>query len=139
MVFPLLLSLIFSTLGLIHWNWVFGGQFGFAQAIPTKENGERVLNPGRVDSAIVGLGLLAFAAFYLLISGLITIELPKWILSNVPWIIPTIFSLRAMGDFRYVGFFKRINQTEFARMDTKLFSPLCLFIGLIGFAIAWFR
>jgi len=118
---------------------VFGGTFGFAQAIPTNKNGERVLNPGKVDSAIVGLGLMAFAAFYLIISGILTVHVPQWVLSYGKWIVPGIFMLRAIGDFRYVGFFKGVKQTEFAQMDTRLFSPLCLLIGIIGFALAIFN
>ena len=41
-----------------------------------------------------------------------------------------VFLLRAVGEFRYVGFFKRRHGTRFATLDTWLFSPLCAFIGL---------
>ncbi len=95
-------------LTLIHFNWVIGGSFGFAASLPTKETGERVLNPKKVDSAIVGLGLTAFGLFYLIKANLITVNIPSWILIYVKWIIPAIFLLRAMGDFRYIGFFKPI-------------------------------
>jgi hypothetical protein len=40
-----------------------------------------------------------------------------------------------MGEFNYVGFFKKVKDTEFAKWDTKLFSPLCLLISSFGFAI----
>ncbi len=54
----LVLSVIFFILGIIHLNWVIGGSFGFVESLPTKETGERILNPKKIDSAIVGLGLL---------------------------------------------------------------------------------
>ncbi|WP_106790655.1 DUF3995 domain-containing protein [Aquimarina sp. Aq78] len=136
MILPILLSLIFFILGIIHFNWVVGGTFGFEASLPTKESGERVLNPKKIDSAIVALGLTVFGFFYVLESGLIAYELPKWLLKYVKWIIPSIFILRALGDFKYVGFFKRIKQTKFGRLDTIFFSPLCLIMGSIGLIIA---
>ena len=135
MILPLLLSTILLVLGLIHFNWAVGGKFGFEQALPTKENGERVLNPKKHDSAIIGFGLISFGIFYLLKSELIALNLPDWIFKYGSWIVPSIFLLRALGDFRYVGFFKKIKATEFGKWDTRLFSPLCLFIGICGIII----
>lgn len=104
MILPLSLSLIFFILASIHFNWVFGGKFGFAVALPTKENGRRILNPRKIDSAIVSIGLSAFTFFYLLRSGLIEYNMPEWVL-------------------KYVEVFKRIKTTDFGKWDTKLFSP----------------
>jgi len=39
--------------------------------------------------------------------------------------------LRAIGEFKYLGFFKKIKNTEFAIADSKLFSPLSLAIGFL--------
>lgn len=126
------LSLILFSLGAIHFHWAMGGKFGFEQALPTNENGEKVLNPGKIDSAIVGIILTAFGFFYLIRSGIINYSLPERLLQVAGWIIPFIFILRAIGDFRYVGFFKRITKTNFAKLDTRYFSPLCVIIGIIG-------
>jgi hypothetical protein len=131
-VLALLLFGIFLVLALLHFNWALGGEWGFDNALPTNENGDRLLNPRKVDSLVVGLGLLAFAMFYLLQSGIIRLALPEWIIQYGGWLIPLIFILRAIGDFKYVGFFKKIKQTPFGQMDTKYFSPLCLLIGVLG-------
>jgi len=120
---------------MLHFNWVIGGKFGFSKSLPTKENGDRVLNPKRIDSAIVGIGLTAFGIFYLLKSGLIQFNIPEWIIKYGGWIIPSIFLLRAIGEFKYVGFFKSVRKTDFGKLDTKLFSPLCLIIGILGVII----
>ncbi|MDZ7649822.1 MAG: DUF3995 domain-containing protein [Cytophagales bacterium] len=69
-ILPIVLSVIFLSLGAIHFHWAMGGTFGFAAALPTNTNGERVLNPKRIDSAIVALGLTAFALFYIFQSWL---------------------------------------------------------------------
>jgi len=135
MILSILLSIILIGLGLIHFNWVVGGNFGFSESLPTKESGERVLNPKKIDSAIVGIGLTAFGFFYLLKSGVIEFIIPGWIMAYGSWIIPIIFLLRAIGEFKYVGFFKKIKKTEFGKLDTKLFSPLCLIIGIFGIII----
>ena len=127
--------MVLLVLALIHFNWAFGGKFGFSESLPTKENGERILNPKKIDSAIVGAGLLVFSLFYLLKSGLIQVQLPNWMILYVGWIISAIFLLRAIGEFKYVGFFKKIRNTKFGRLDTKLFSPLCLGIAIIGMLI----
>ncbi len=135
MILSVLLSLILIGLGMIHFNWVIGGKFGFEESLPTKENGERVLNPKKIDSAIVGLGLTAFGIFYIIKSEIIEYNLPEWIMKYGSWIIPTIFLLRAIGEFKYVGFFKSVKKTDFGKLDTKLFSPLCLVIGISGIVI----
>ena len=132
MILSVLLSFILILLGSIHFNWAFGGTFGFLNALPTNENGEKVLNPKKIDSAIVAIGLTLFGLFYIIKSGLIEYELPEWILTYVGWIIPIIFILRAIGEFKYVGFFKSVKNTGFAKLDTNFFSPLCLFIGIGG-------
>jgi len=135
MILSILLSIILIGLGLIHFNWAIGGKFGMVESLPTKESGERVLNPKKIDSAIVGIGLTAFGIFYILKSGLIEYNLPEWIMKYGSWIIPIVFLLRAIGEFKYVGFFKSVKQTDFGKLDTKLFSPLCLIIGIVGMLI----
>jgi Protein of unknown function (DUF3995) len=38
--------------------------------------------------------------------------------------------LRAVGDFRYVGFFKSVRDSRFATMDTWCYSPVCLALSM---------
>lgn len=125
-------SIIFLSLGVIHLSWAFGSEWGFENALPTNEDGEKVLNPGKKDSAMVGVGLLLFALFYRIKIGALPLELPVWVIGVAGWMISTIFLLRAMGDFKYIGFFKRVRSTEFGQRDSKYYSPLCMFIGLNG-------
>lgn len=132
LILSITLSSILIGLGILHFNWAIGGKFGFAKALPTNEQGERILNPSKIDCAIVGIGLTALGAFYLFKSGLIEYHLPEWLLQYGSWIIPAIFIVRAIGDFKYAGFFKSIKETPFGKLDTQLFSPLCLVIGILG-------
>ncbi|NCP84775.1 MAG: DUF3995 domain-containing protein [Bacteroidetes bacterium] len=139
MILSILLSLIFFGLAILHFTWVFGGKTGFIESLPTNENGIRVLNPTKLDSAIVGIGLTFFGLFYVFHLGLIYFKLPYWMHISGLWIIPIIFIVRAIGDFKYVGFFKRIRKTNFAKLDTKYFSPLCFGIGVTGMIILYLK
>ena len=132
-----LLCIIFLILAAIHVNWGFGGKFGFDGALPTDLEGKRLMNPGRMASMIVGIVLLGFAIFYLYILGMFPLYLPDWLATLLLWFIPTIFIIRAVGDLKYVGFFKKIKQTKFGKLDSMFYSPLCLIIGVFGLIIAY--
>jgi len=134
-VLSLMLSIVFLVLAVIHFNWLFGGTFGFELSLPTKENGERVLNPKKIDSASVGLALLTFCGFYFYKLGITALFLPHWVMEYTGWIISILFFIRAIGDFKYVGFFKKVKETTFGKMDTTYFSPLCLVISMVGILI----
>ncbi len=139
---PLLASLlffIFLLLGLLHFYWMLGGTWAFEVVLPTTIKGNKVLSPSSLDCALVGMALLLFGIFYLYKASYIPLPLPNWVLLLGSWTIPLIFLLRTMGDFKYVGFFKSIHQTGFAFWDTLLFSPLCLFIGVLGVLINLYK
>ncbi|MFT6338612.1 MAG: hypothetical protein ACI86M_000618 [Saprospiraceae bacterium] len=133
------LAITFCLLSLIHFNWAIGGIWGFDNALPTNEDGERILNPRKIDSFIVGLGLLGFSVFYLYVAGIICLPISELISKYLKWIVPSIFILRAIGDFRYVGLFKKVKNTNFGRFDTAFFTPLCFLIGFLGYLIAYYK
>lgn len=133
--FESILTILFLIISIIHFYWVFGGLKGLNKALPTDETGKQVLNPGKIETSIVGSGLFLFALYYSTKIGLLEIELPKLIVDYSGWIISSIFILRAIGDFKYVGFFKKIRNTEFGVFDTKYFSFISLTIGIIGILI----
>ena len=135
MILSLALSLIFMILGGFHIYWLFGGTYGVSKVIPTKQDQSILPAIPKLATLIVALVLLSFGMLYLIKSGIITLQIPALIENYAYWFIPIIFILRAIGEFNYVGFFKRIKDTEFAKADSKLFSPLCLVIGVFGLLI----
>ncbi|WP_396600981.1 DUF3995 domain-containing protein [Algibacter sp. R77976] len=134
-ILSIFLLTIFTGLGLIHFYWLFGGKWGLEKVIPTKENQTSRLLIPKFATLIVALVLLLFALIYLVKSGLINVQIPNLVTKYGYWIIPSIFILRAIGDFKYVGFFKKLKNTEFAKTDSKWFAPLCLTIGIFGILI----
>ena len=137
LVLGLIESTVFILLAALHFQWALGGTWGFEHSIPEKEDGGKVMQPKKTDSAIVGVGLLLFATYYLLKIGLFPVGIPQWFMNYGGWIVSGLFLLRAIGEFRYVGFFKKVKHTTFAQRDTKYYSPLCLVIGVTGILIEW--
>lgn len=131
----LVLSLILFMLSILHFNWALGGKWGFDKVIPTNPEGERVFHPKKKHSLIVGLCLLIFALFYLLKSELIPLKTPISSPYFAGWIISVLFILRAIGDFNYIGFFKKITQTKYANLDTMIYTPMCSIIGFLGIVL----
>jgi hypothetical protein len=124
-VLALLTAAAFAVLALLHFYWALGGAGGTGSSAAIPEvNGVPVFKPTKAGTAAVGLVLLATAAIVLLEVRLLIAG------------AAAVLVLRAIGDFRLVGFFKRPNPSRFARMDTRYYSPLCLALGAALAAIA---
>lgn len=82
----------------------------------------------------VALGLAALACAVR--AGWLLPDLPGWLSQLGVAGVALAFGLRAIGDFRYVGFSKRVREGLFARRDTWLYSPLCVLISLLALALA---
>jgi hypothetical protein len=128
----LLLSTVFVLLSAIHFYWGLNGKWGLSVSIPTNENNEKVMTPTSVECFVVATGLLAFAIFTLIKIQLIRVDLPSLLPDYGLPFISGMFILRAIGEFKYVGFFKKIKTTPFGEWDTRYYSPLCLAIGIMG-------
>jgi Protein of unknown function (DUF3995) len=121
----------------VHVYWAAGGRTGKAAAVPTAA-GRAVIKPSALSTAIVAAALCVIAAILAFRIG--WLELPGLAGDNIfiqitVWLIAGVFALRAIGDFRYVGFFKRIRASKFAHLDTLAYSPLCAVLAvLIGIA-----
>lgn len=137
-ILGIVLAVVFALLSLLHLYWATGGRFGRGVAVPTA-GGERLLNPSPLGTILVAAAL--FAAV-LVVLGRLKIwggGVPRWIFYVGTWVIAVLFLLRTIGDFRYVGFFKSVSGTDFARWDTILFSPLCLFIAAAAFLVSYYE
>lgn len=53
------------------------------------------------------------------------------------WLAAGLFALRVVGDFRYVGLFRSIRKTAFARMDRIFYTPLCATYAAAFILFAW--
>lgn len=129
-----ILGVIFITLSAIHILWVLGVKWGLESSAPTSD-GVPLFNPGKPLTLLVAALLLAAAFVTTWRVGLPNIG-PAWIPRIGMWVFAVIFAIRAVGDFQYCGFFKRVRDTRFARNDSFYFSPLCIIVSILATYIA---
>jgi Protein of unknown function (DUF3995) len=122
------LGAAFAFLAALHVVWAFGGTWGAGAAIP-ETGGRRSFALSRFATLALAAALAA-AVIVLARAELILTSAPPWASRWPAAALGVAFLLRSMGDFRLVGFFKSISGTRFARWDTRLYSPLCLLLGL---------
>ena len=127
---------ILLIISLLHAYWMLGGRWGFTAALPTDESGKQMLNPKAFDCGVVAIGLLGMSVYVFSFSKIINLPLPNVVSKYGIWVIALIFLARAIGDFKYVGFFKKIKNTRFAELDSRFYTPLCLYLGLTFILIA---
>jgi hypothetical protein len=120
---------IFLLLSACHFYWAAGGAWGKASAVPRQ--GQQPLFQPSV-AATLAVAILLAAAAALVASELKTWEDPR-VHRLTHWgnlALAAVFGLRAVGDLRWVGFFKRVRGTHFASLDTWVYSPLCVLLSL---------
>ncbi len=130
-----LTAIILFSLSLLHVYWAFGGKSGLVTAIPTAD-GQPLFTPTPTDTFLVAFALLSAAGVVFGNFGYRIPLLPAWSYRIGIWGIAAVFLLRAIGEFRYIGFFKQVRDTPFARQDTLLYSPLCLFLAVCCLVVA---
>ena len=132
--FPLIA--VFLTLSLWHLYWLLGGCVGLDATIP-EVDGKPVFQPSAVATFVVAVVLALCAVLLAATAGLVPLPVSHTVLAWLTRALAFILLLRAIGDFRLVGFFKQIRGTRFARLDTAVYSPLCLLLA-IGSSIVGF-
>jgi high-affinity Fe2+/Pb2+ permease len=119
---------VFVILGLWHFYMAVSGFSGESAAVPS-QHGKPIFVPSAATSVAVGITLLLFAALVLATSGVLSLGIPQNVLSWFSNGLALGLFARAVGEFKYVGFFKKVRGSRFARMDTWVYSPLCLLLS----------
>ena len=126
----LTVCLALTIIAVIHLYWAAGGTAWKAGAIPSR-GGVPVLSPNPLSTSLVGVALFGMAVVVGSTAGLLPRLLPIGLLRGASAVLALIFAVRAIGEFRYVGFFKRVRGGVFAGRDTYLYSPLCLLLAVL--------
>lgn len=136
-ILTVLTIIVLSLIGLVHLYWAFGGLIGLDMALPT-QNGELLINPGKIATFIVGLALFGFALIaYLLHFYNLHSTLYRDYIIIIGWSLSGIFMLRGIGEFNAVGLFKKIKSSEFAYYDTYFYTPFALSMGILFAILAY--
>ncbi|MES1024539.1 DUF3995 domain-containing protein [Gloeocapsa sp. BRSZ] len=126
---------ILLALSLLHIYWAFGGAWGAIATVPSI-NGQPLFETRLWDTLAVALALSIAAVICLGTFNYRFPFLPTWVYQTGIWCIALVFLLRAIGEFRYLGFFKQVNDSLFARWDTVLYTPLCLGLAICCIILA---
>jgi hypothetical protein len=121
---------------MMHVYWALGGRAGKSAAVP-EINGQRAFVPSRAGTLVVAIALLFAATVVAIAGGLFEVGPFRGVFRVLAFGFGATFIARAVGDFRLVGFFKRVRGTHFARLDTTVFAPLCLILGLAVLYVAY--
>ncbi|MGE8154449.1 DUF3995 domain-containing protein [Pseudomonas vancouverensis] len=133
---------IFAVISLVHVYWALGGTWAAVAVVPqVPQEGSAALRPAFKPQGWI---TLVVAAALLLIAVLVCLRVGWWMPQvhhwSLQWLISAIALLlfaRAIGDSELVGFFKEVKGSEFARLDTWVYSPLCVVLGAGLLAVAW--
>ena len=127
---------VFVVLALWHFYMACVGPRGQGAAVPSVD-GRPLFVPSTRSTIAVGIVLVLFATLVAATSGMLSIGLPTRLLVWLSYGLALGLLARAVGEFRYAGFFKSVRGSRFARMDTRVYSPLCLLLsaGVVTVAI----
>jgi len=121
-------SSVFVVLAAWHFRMAWSSAASESGAVPSVD-GRPLFVPSTRATVMVGLVLLSFAALVAATGGLLPLGVPDVVLAWLSYGLALGLLLRAIGEFKYVGFFKRVRGSRFARMDTLVYSPLCLLLA----------
>ncbi len=119
----------------LHVWWAIRGVTGGA-VVPTTAGGVPLFRPSRAATLGVALALLVAAALVLGRIEFAWTAVPMQVYRVGIWVVAAAFAGRAVGEFHYVGMFKRERGTAFARMDTIVYTPLCVVMAVAAVTVA---
>jgi hypothetical protein len=131
----LALGIVFTALAGFHVFWALAGGAGGA-AVPTRADGTPVFRPSAGATLAVAFALLVAAAVVLGRGDVTALPGAPVVYRAATWGLGAVLCLRSVGDFRYVGVFKRERGSAFARRDTALYTPLCAALAAGVFYLA---
>ena len=130
-------AVVLAGLATLHVYWAVGGRWGVTAAIPTLADRQALFAPHPAATLLVAAALVVGAWLVLSSARILPAAIPAQLIRSGTALLSLVFIMRAIGEFRYVGFFKRVRGTTFARWDTRLHSPLCLVIGIAAGFLAF--
>ncbi|SMR83320.1 Protein of unknown function [Aliiroseovarius halocynthiae] len=128
---PIFLSSTLLAIAALHFAWGAGVNWPVADEerlakLVVGARGITKMPPGWA-AMMVAAALCVGAGLVLGLGGLVAVPLPSQILSGLGWIMAAVFTFRGLAGFLPVWQPKL--EPEFARLNTRYYSPLCLLIG----------
>jgi hypothetical protein len=132
-----------AAIGLLHVYWALCG----TAAIVGKGNSATIPEAGGRPAFTPGPTLtLAVAALLGIAAALVALQGKLFAIGGLPPAlirigalgVAVVLAARGVGDFRLVGLSKRVRGTRFARLDGRVYTPLCLALaaGIVVVVVA---
>ena len=119
-----------------HLYWGCGGRVGSSVALPQRGDGTAAFRSNRSGAILVAIFLAGCLGLVVALSESIQLPVPQRWLRIAVVALSVLFLARALSWYKYVGLFKSIRTTRFAKYDTWLYSPLCLLLALSLMGVA---
>jgi hypothetical protein len=120
---------IFALLALWHFVMAALPSGSSSGAVPSVD-GKALFKPSRASTAAVGVLLLLFAVLLAATAGIVPTDVNRSVLAALSYVLAAGLLARGIGEFKYLGLFKRVRGSRFATLDTLVYSPLCLLLAI---------
>jgi len=132
----IIVAISFVVLAILHIYWALGGNLDIRKMIPVVDD-KPIFTPGVLGTFVVAIALACFAAVALALgfSRAVSINYQPY-LKFLGFSVGVALVLRAIGEFKYVGFFKRVRGSDFATYDSWFYSPFCFLAGSVFLFLA---
>ena len=127
---------IFALLAVWHFVMAALPAGSNSGAVPSA-GGKMLFKPSRASTVAVGVLLLMFAALLAATAGIVHTGVNRSVLAGLSYALAAGLLARSIGEFKHLGFFKRVRGSRFATLDTFLYCPLCLLLAAGVAALAW--
>jgi hypothetical protein len=117
-----------------HVLWAFGIA-RTSNSVPTVD-GKPLFRPSKMVTLAVAAALITAAVITVGCIGMRLPGLPRIFYKVGMWLLSAVFLARTVGDFRYFGLFKSVRESAFAKMDSRLYTPLCATLSVIFVALS---
>lgn len=125
-------AVVLTLIALLHVAWAFGARWGRAAVLPSS-GGQPTMNPGPALTLAVAVALLVAADLYM---GAATGRSPEWLFRTGSVVVALVLAARVVGDRRTFGLTRQVHDTEFARRDALIFTPLAAVLAVAGLLVA---
>lgn len=124
-----IVCLIFVVLACWHFYMACLPRSSESGALPSAD-GKALFVPSAQATVAVGIVLLLCAGLVAATAGILPLRMSPIVLSWFSYALALGLLVRAVGEFKYLGFFKRVRGSRFATLDTFVYSPLCLLLAV---------
>jgi hypothetical protein len=133
-VVPAVLTIVLMAIGLLHFIWAFSpwpmkDAMTFTKTIGGSDDGEMPPGP---STALVGLALVGGAVLTLMVNESVPAIGPDWLRLVGMYGLTVVLLARGLGGY----FMNSGAASEFQRLNTFLYSPLCVALAALSGTVA---